>query len=374
MRERLFGFFDALRAAGLSFGPAETIDACRAVALVGVEREPLRESLAASLVKDEAERPTFDEVFDRYFRLPSPGRKKKTRPEGEGEGKGGSGRGRGGSEPRDSSSAAGKTPEGRPSGGRDSRAGETEKSRRSLLARERVLRRIPFEEMSPREVEEAEQLVAVLATRWWRHWSRRRRRRARGSLDFRRTIRRATTRGGVPVELRFRGPRPDPLDLVALVDLSYSVRTASGFLLSLLAPAERYFRRTTFLGYVDEPVELSFERGYVVPHSRLDLAARSDFGRVLERLGSEYDGLWTRQTILLVLGDARNNRRPPRADLLARMRERVRQVVWLVPELPHRWNTGDSVLASYTRHVDLFFPAYDLASLERALRRAFRPV
>jgi len=71
--------------------------------------------------------------------------------------------------------------------------------------------------------------------------------------------------------------------------------------------------------------------------------------------------------VLLILGDARNNRRPPRADLLAAARARVRRVVWLNPEPRERWDTGDSVIATYARHADVVVECGTLAELERAV-------
>src|SRR3989442_2608714 len=69
MRSRILVFVQALRADGVDLSVAETMDAVRAVAAAGVEREVLRESLAACLVKDEADRPTFDRLFDAAFPL-----------------------------------------------------------------------------------------------------------------------------------------------------------------------------------------------------------------------------------------------------------------------------------------------------------------
>src|SRR5207245_101416 len=47
---------------------AETLDAMRAVAAAGLaDRARVREALAAALVKDEADRESFDEVFARFF-------------------------------------------------------------------------------------------------------------------------------------------------------------------------------------------------------------------------------------------------------------------------------------------------------------------
>lgn len=359
MKERLLGFIDALRQAGVVPSVSESLDAADAVSVAGVEREILRESLAAALVKDHADRPVFDEVFDRHFALPgrAAGMRRKPRPARAGEGAGGAGVG------------AGRAPlrEGR-------RAGEERKAERAAdaLARRKALMSLPFRAMGPREVEEVRELLATLGRRFRARCARRLRGASRGRLDIRRTIRRALSRGGVPIELLWRRPRPGKSDLLALVDLSYSTATAAEFLLSLLAPARAFFRRVTLLGYVDAPVEISVEGGHVVPHAPLDLNARSDFGKVLRRLVEGYDPALGRNTLLLILGDARNNRRPPRADLLARLRAQVRAVVWLNPEPPERWNTGDSVIATYARHSDVLLGAYDLETLSAALAELAR--
>ena len=151
-----------------------------------------------------------------------------------------------------------------------------------------------------------------------------------------------------------------------------STVTAAEFLLSLLAPSRTYFRRVDLFAYVDAPAEISFERGYVVPHTPLDLHARSDFGNVLRRLNEDYDLVLGRNTVVLVLGDARTNRRPPRADLFYHLGRRVHSVVWLNPEDPVRWNTGDSVMAAYAPHVDLLLPASNPSSLSAALSRVVK--
>ncbi|MFN8545187.1 MAG: hypothetical protein U0807_13415 [Candidatus Binatia bacterium] len=70
---------------------------------------------------------------------------------------------------------------------------------------------------------------------------------------------------------------------------------------------------------------VSIEDGHVAPAAPLDLHARSDFGRVLGDLWRTHAGLLHRGTVVVVLGDARNNRFPPRADLLRAVRERVQR-------------------------------------------------
>ncbi|GCB43679.1 carbon monoxide dehydrogenase E protein [Streptomyces sp. NL15-2K] len=66
--ERLTSLVGALRAHGIRIGTGETVDAARAVTVLGLaDRERLREGLAATLLHGTAQRPVFDPVFDLYF-------------------------------------------------------------------------------------------------------------------------------------------------------------------------------------------------------------------------------------------------------------------------------------------------------------------
>ena len=122
--------------------------------------------------------------------------------------------------------------------------------------------------------------------------------------------------------------------------------------------------------YVDRLCAVSIEQGHVAPAGRLDLHARSDFGRVLGDLWHRERGVLGRGTLVLVLGDARNNRLPPRADLLRAVREQVQRVLWLVPEPLERWDTGDSVLRLYATSCDAVIECLTLDALVAAVRQA----
>jgi hypothetical protein len=397
MRDVTLRFIDALRAAGLRVSVSESIDAVQAVAAVGIERDLLREALAATLVKDEADRPLFDATFAHFFA--APGARRKGTPRGHvraGEGR----------QPQPDSQAretdlplqqrAGERPsdrqrpeqrheprqeQGPVAGAQEQFAEAGQEGRvtvlfphspplasRSVGARKALLEK-PFKAFDPRDVKAAKDLVEELARQWQRTLSRRYKRRQYGRLDFRRTIRASISHGGVPVDVVWRGRRPRKLDLVALCDVSGSVALVTDFFLALLAPAGAYFRRVRTFAYVDRLCEVSFEHGYVVPHGKLDLYALSDFGRVLQHFWQEQAGVLTRNTLVLVLGDARNNRRPPRPDLLTRVRRHVSKVVWLNPEPPERWDTGDSVIGLYAPACDMVLTCGNLRELLGALRR-----
>lgn len=61
------GFVSLLRERNIRVGLAETIDACKAFSLLEIDKEIMREGLAACLIKEEMDRPDFDYIFDLYF-------------------------------------------------------------------------------------------------------------------------------------------------------------------------------------------------------------------------------------------------------------------------------------------------------------------
>jgi uncharacterized protein with von Willebrand factor type A (vWA) domain len=66
--DRHIGFVEALRAAGLPVSLSEDLDSVTAVDRLGLDdRETLRAAFAATLVKRQTHRSTFDSIFDLYF-------------------------------------------------------------------------------------------------------------------------------------------------------------------------------------------------------------------------------------------------------------------------------------------------------------------
>ncbi len=381
MRRILTEFLQEARAAGLPISVAESIDALRAASAVGLGREELREALAAAVVKDESDRGTFDEAFDRFFSVGGEkvqGRRKRA---AAGAG-GGSGKGGGETEgaaasnreptPRQSPAARSAVPR-EPEKARESRRHAEVRGREvQKRFRRRELLRKPFREMDPLEAEELSVFAADLARRFRVRLRRRLRLGGRKRLDFRRTLRRSISHGGVAFDLVFRRRRPGRPDLLALCDVSGSVKFATDFFVSVLSPCHDYFRSVRIFVFVNRPVEASFENGRLVPHEPMDVHAFSDFGRVLFELHDTLELSVGRNTVVVILGDARNNRRPARADLLKRLRARVRAIWWLNPERTERWGTGDSAIETYRPACDELLDCATGARLLAALARITR--
>src|SRR6059036_1769752 len=174
MRARILDFVQTLRArGGVEVAVAESLDALVAVAAVGVEREAMREALAAALVKHEADRPAFDRLFDEAFPLAGgaeEGRRRRrgrgagggTVPAGTGRGAGENGRSRAREETAEQAEHTERT--GRRDGWSDRgevRGAADAAPRAGRAARARLLA-LPFHEFTSRDVEEARELVRSL--------------------------------------------------------------------------------------------------------------------------------------------------------------------------------------------------------------------
>lgn len=407
MRERLLQFVAELRAREVRISVAETLDAVRAVAAAGLERARMREALAATLVKDEADRVIFDETFERVFALRGPGgerrppttRRRPVASQG-GPGRSGEAATERPKKPEEKSARAATAESASPkevaeearepretaldrerpaapsSGTRDGEerelpAGGDTDDESGRLARARKVARTPFVRYSEFDYELARSTLVPMVRRFRVRLSRRLRTGRGTRLDFRRTIRAAIQRAGALFELKFRARRPRHVDLTVLADVSGSVRYAAALLLELMAGLGQSFSRVRSFVFVDRLAEASFEGEHLAMTPVLDLYARSDFGRVLGEVWERRNALLGRATVLVVMGDGRNNYRNPRVDLLEAASRLCRAVIWLNPEPKERWGTGDSATPRYARAADAMLPCASLSELEQALKRAF---
>jgi len=190
----------------------------------------------------------------------------------------------------------------------------------------------------------------------------RRRRGHDGTLDVRRTVRRAMSTGGVPFDPSFRPRRPHRPELFLLCDVSGSVATFARFTLLLVHAMQAEFSGVRSFAFVDaldevshlfdgEDVESAVAR--LMSEARIVWAdGHSDYGRALGTFVERYGHEVTARSTVLVLGDARTNYRHPNAQALERLERRARRVWWLNPEPRSAWDTGDSVASSYARYVE----------------------
>jgi uncharacterized protein len=445
MQENLHRFFRAARGAGVHVSPAESIDAMRAVAAVGLaDRVVLRDTLLLTLAKSEDEKKALGACFDLFFAQAEP-----TQPQ------------RAMDEPQDSSPAAPQPSQG--AGGQSSsnlgplaqmllsqdrnaisaaianassatglsgiryftqrglfssrmldamgiqrlrddldalaesnpalaerlQAG-TEALRETVrdavaqaLAlygreetenlRHEVLRNAPLSRIEPRQVEEMRALIRQIARRLRERYAKPRKRQRRGHLDVRRTLRRNAAWGGVPFLTAWKRRHRDKPKIVALCDVSGSVARVSDFFLLLIHSLHEVvsdIRSFAFSGHLIEVSEIlekkSPEEAMAEIMGKVGFGS-SDYGASFVDFEKEFMASVTPQTTVIVLGDARSNNLDPGADIVKRISERAKRLVWLNPEGRMTWGWGDSEMLRYQTFCNVVRQCATAQQLERAV-------
>jgi uncharacterized protein with von Willebrand factor type A (vWA) domain len=180
-------------------------------------------------------------------------------------------------------------------------------------------------------------------------------------LDFRRTLHRSLSSGGIPIDLKLKKRRPTKPDLVVIADVSSSVASSARFTLELLYGIRSQFTRVRVFAFIDDLIEITdlltsaasgraaWKEVFAAP-GLVRGDGHSDYGHVFTVFGQQWSDAVTSRSSIVVLGDARNNYRATAEQDFRSIAGKARRVYWLNPEPRSVWNSGDSVMTAYARH------------------------
>lgn len=232
----------------------------------------------------------------------------------------------------------------------------------------------PFSSLSDGDMDRLRREVARLAAMLRTRVALRQKRAKTGRLDAKATIRANLKHGSVPIEIKHRQRTLKP-KLVVFCDISTSMRSVSELMLSFLYQMQDQISKTHAFAFIDhleyispdfvgkqpsEAVEQILERmpsGYY----------NTDLGNSLEDFNKEYLSTVDSRTTFIVVGDGRNNYNDPRLDIFKRIARRSRRMIWLSPESPTLWGTGDSDMLKYAPHCSAILHANTLSELAAAV-------
>ena len=241
-------------------------------------------------------------------------------------------------------------------------------------ARER-LATADFSELQQTDMAALEQIALRLFKQMARRLARRRRiSTLQGQVDLRRTIRRNISRGGEPINLRFRERRPRPHRLVTLLDISGSMSPYSVFLMKFLFTLQKHFRNVdTFLFSTSlfeiTPLFRSRRLHDALVHlSQMPAgwAGGTSIGGSLREFNLLHRRkLHSSDTLFLILSDGWETGDASLLSAeLARIKRQVRRVIWLNPLLGMKdYQPLTGGMRAALRHIDIFASAHNLESL-----------
>ena len=239
--------------------------------------------------------------------------------------------------------------------------------------RNEILRNAPLARIEPRQIEQMRSLIRQMARRLRERFSKPRKRQRRGHLDVRRTLRRNAAWGSVPFLTAWKRKHRDKPKIVALCDVSGSVARVSDFFLLLIHSLHEVVsdvRSFAFSGHLIEVSDILESKS--AEEAMHDIMGKvgfgsSDYGSSLADFERQWMASVTPQTTVIVLGDARSNNLDPRADILRRISERSKRVVWLNPQGRLTWGFGDSEMPRYATFCNVVRQCATAQQLERAV-------
>src|SRR6478735_5429694 len=416
MLDVLQGFVHELRIAGLPVSMTENLDAMRAIEYVPLDdRASFKAALGATLVKNAGHYRVFDTVFEVFFSMFSPGVNVDGESDLDAEAQANfdelrAAMDQGGAMSQVSNEElaqmlldalmrmdqnemrmlagaavarfAGMEP-GRPVGGAYYlyRTLRRLVADRGVEAMARTLRKplpedVDFMHASRDEMQLLQRAIYPLTRALAARLAQRRRHRRRGQLDFRQTVRHSMSYGGVPVEPKFKRPRPSKPEIMVIADISGSVASFARFTLQFVYAMQSEFskvRSWVFIDGVDEVTRFFDESDELATAiNRVNTEAdvvwvdgHSDYGHAFEMWHERHIREVTAKSSIILLGDARNNYHAAQAWVLDEMRKRARKLFWLDPEPRGYWDTGDSIISEYAPYCDGVYEVRNLRQLQK---------
>jgi uncharacterized protein len=232
----------------------------------------------------------------------------------------------------------------------------------------------PFGSLSEKDMEVLRKEVKRLANMLRTRMALRQKRAKSGQLDAKATIRANLKHGNVPISIKRRDHTLKP-KVVAVCDISTSMRPASELMLNLLHAVQDQISKTHAFAFIDDLEYISPDFESKEAHEAVkDVMDRmpsgyynTDLGCSLETFVRDFLDLMDSRTIFIIVGDGRNNYNDPRQDLFSMLSKRSRRTIWLNPEAPSLWGTGDSDMLKYASHCTSIYQVSNLAELTAAV-------
>jgi uncharacterized protein len=199
----------------------------------------------------------------------------------------------------------------------------------------------------------------------------------RGTLDVKKTLRKAAQYQGLPIDIVYRKKPPRRGKIVVLCDVSGSVWSSARFMLNMLYSLQECFTKVRSFVFVsgldevshffeDHDVDLAIDR--VMRDADIAYDASTDYGQTFREFKTDYMDILNKKTTLIIIGDGRSNYTNPETGILCEMREKCRRVLWLNPETEVFWYSGDSEMKTYQEICHEVRPCGNLNQLMEFIR------
>jgi uncharacterized protein len=254
---------------------------------------------------------------------------------------------------------------------------QTEEKELAQYSPEEILGQKDFGNLATEELARVREFVSHLSRRIAQTISRRWKRGRTGDhLDFRKSIRQSLKYGGELVELRMRKPKPKPIRLILLGDVSGSMDVYCQFFLLLMYglqngyPHCETFVFSTRLSHITSLMKRrAFGEALQLLSKKVsDWSGGTNIGAALHQLHQQHtDLLNPRKTVLLIFSDGWDRGETQLLDLeMENMKRQVKRLIWLNPLLGSpNYQPLCKGMSTALPYLDHFVPCHNFASLKK---------
>lgn len=198
-------------------------------------------------------------------------------------------------------------------------------------------------------------------------------------VNMSRTIKQACKTGGVPYKIVREKPKPSKAKMVLVLDISGSCSAASKMMLTLMHALSSVFPRgVKVYVFVNRLYDVSDIMSINNVHSAIENVFKlvptrgvySDYNEPLRSLWEDHRQDFTRETMCVFIGDARNNRNPSGEEYAKNIARKSKRAYWLNTEPMYQWDTGDSIAGIYKKYMKMIpvLTAHDIVKFIEDMR------
>lgn len=191
-------------------------------------------------------------------------------------------------------------------------------------------------------------------------------------LDIKTIIKEACATDGIPLRLAYKKRVENKPKLVLMLDVSGSCMSTSKMMLLFM-----YYLKQVFTGgcdayvFVNSLYDVTFFMNAKNPESAIDSimsvvktkGVYSDYHRPFKTFYEDKISTITKDSIVIFIGDARNNNNPTGEEYLKAISRKARACFWLNTEDTYNWDAGDSIIGIYSEYMQQTLPILTVGQL-----------
>ena len=184
-----------------------------------------------------------------------------------------------------------------------------------------------------------------------------------GDVDMLSTIQNACKSGGLPMKIFKRQQRPGKANLILILDVSGSCKEASSLMLTFMYLLKEVFPRgCKVFAFVNSLYDITdimsapdVEQAITDTLSLIPRAGQySNYERPITTMWEQYNSKITKDSIVMMIGDARNNKNASAENEFKNIVRRAKKTYWLNTDDIGKWNQGDSIASTYARYCPMY--------------------